>query len=1296
MQKINYNWGATTHIQFDPATDQLDFGWMQSSEFSISESDGSVVISINGNEQYYILDGISLADMQMSGISALDDSAVAAWSEAISSAGGSSEPAAPVAPVVAPPVSDVATVPAAPVADSVPAPVTVSEAVAAPQPESAVSSDPVPAASGESTVTQIAYNWGSTTHLQFNPATDRLDFGWMQGGEFSISEENGSVVISIDGNEQYYILDGISLADMQMSGISALDDSAVAAWSEAISRAGGSSEPTAPVAPVAPVVTPSVSDVATAPAMPVADSVPAPVTVPEAVPAPQPESAGSSDPAPAVSGESTVIQIAYDWGSTTHLQFNPATDRLDFGWMQGGEFSISEENGSVVISIDGNQQSYILDGVSLAEMDMSDISALDSSAISAWSTAIFNAGGNGEIIPVSSVPAGSPSGSTASTVPSDYTVMPRDGSSYAFTPYVDMTAWPTPDLLAISQQSGASEFTLAFMVSDGVGGLSWGGVVPVATETDFAAGIAAFRQAGGRVTLSFGGANGTEAAIGASSAEELAALYQSAIDKYQVDSLDFDIEGAALNDKKSVDMRNQAIAILEANNPNLEVSYTLPVLPDGLTLDGLNLLQSAVDNHARIDIVNIMAMDYGGAYDSLHNNSPDMGDAAISAANATLLQMRSVGLVDSKVGITPMIGVNDVNVEIFNLEDATELVAYAEGNPDVGRLSMWSIGRDNGSGAGHQWASSSFSGLQQGSYDFARLLGGNGADVMVPVSTPDQGVVSPDSSVTAQETTLVAPVEPAVDVAAPGTLPSDYTVMPRDGGSYAFAPYVDMTAWPTPDLLAISQQSGASEFTLAFMVSDGVGGLSWGGVVPVATETDFAAGIAAFRQAGGRVTLSFGGANGTEAAIEASSAEELAALYQSAIDKYQVDSLDFDIEGAALNDKKSVDMRNQAIAILEANNPNLEVSYTLPVLPDGLTLDGLNLLQSAVDNHARIDIVNIMAMDYGGAYDSLHNNSPDMGDAAISAANATLLQMRSVGLVDSKVGITPMIGVNDVNVEIFNLEDATELVAYAEGNPDVGRLSMWSIGRDNGSGAGHQWASSSFSGLQQGSYDFARLLGGNGADAMVPVSTPDQGGKPGQQRDGPGDHAGSAGRVGGGCGSPGHGAQRLYRDAGDGHSGEQQPDAGCLLYAAGVAGGDDSGWGNLLQSAVDNHARIDIVNIMAMDYGGAYDGLHNNSPDMGDTAISAANATLSQMHDIGMDGSGTTPMIGVNDDSNEIFTLADAAELADYADSNADIGNLSMWSTGRDNGSAPGQQWATSSASGLEQSDHDFAKGLAG
>ncbi|AIJ10100.1 Chitinase [Edwardsiella anguillarum ET080813] len=933
VQKINYNWGVTTHIQFDPATDRLDFGWMQSSEFSISESDGSVVISISGNEQYYILDGVSLADMQISGISALDDSAVAVWSEAITNAGGSSEPAASVAPVVAPPVSDVAVVPAAPAADSVPAPITEPEAVPAPQPESAESGGPAPAVSGESTVTQIAYNWGATTHLQFNPATDRLDFGWMQGSEFSISEENGSVVIAINGNQQSYILDGVSLADMDMSDISALDSSAISAWSAAIFNAGGSSEP---AAPVAPVVAPPVADIA---AVPAADSVPAPVTVPEAVPAPQPESVGSSDPAPAVSGKSTVIQIAYNWGSTTHLQFNPATDRLDFGWMQGGEFSISEENGSVVIAIDGNQQSYILDGVSLADMDMSDISALDSSAISAWSAAIFNAGGNGEIIPVSSAPAGSSSGSPASTVPSDYTVMPRDGSSYEFTPYVDMTAWPTPDLLAISQQSGASEFTLAFMVSDGVGGLSWGGVVPVATETDFAGGIAAFRKAGGRVTLSFGGANGTEAAIGASSAEELAALYQSAIDKYQVDSIDFDIEGAALNDKKSVDMRNQAIAILGANNPNLEVSYTLPVLPDGLTLDGMNLLQSAVDNHARIDIVNVMAMDYGGAYDRLHNNRPDMGDAAISAANATLSQMRSVGLVDSKVGITPMIGVNDVNVEIFNLEDATELVAYAEGNPDVGRLSMWSIGRDNGSGAGQQWASSSASGLQQGSYDFARLLGGSGADAMVPVSTPDQGAVSPDSSVTALESALVAPVEPAVDAAAPGTAPSNYTVM-------------------------------------------------------------------------------------------------------------------------------------QEMTILESNNPMLDVSYTLPVLPAGLNLDGGNLLQSAVDSHARIDIVNIMAMDYGGAYDSLHNNSPDMEDTAISAANSTLSQMHDIGMDGS--GTTPMIGVNDDSNEIFTLADAAELADYADSNADIGR----SIGQDNGTASDQSWATSLARGLEQSDHDFAKAFAG--------------------------------------------------------------------------------------------------------------------------------------------------------------------------------------------------------------------------
>lgn len=49
----------------------------------------------------------------------------------------------------------------------------------------------------------------------------------------------------------------------------------------------------------------------------------------------------------------------------------------------------------------------------------------------------------------------------------------------------------------------------------------------------------------------------------------------------------------------------------QARNPGLTLSYTLPVLPAGLTADGVKLLQSCVANGVRVDVVNLMTMDYG-------------------------------------------------------------------------------------------------------------------------------------------------------------------------------------------------------------------------------------------------------------------------------------------------------------------------------------------------------------------------------------------------------------------------------------------------------------------------------------------------------------------------------------------------------------------------------------------------------------------------------------------------------------------------------------------------------------
>ncbi|MFN7924693.1 MAG: cellulose binding domain-containing protein [Bryobacteraceae bacterium] len=296
-----------------------------------------------------------------------------------------------------------------------------------------------------------------------------------------------------------------------------------------------------------------------------------------------------------------------------------------------------------------------------------------------------------------------------------------------------------------------------------------------------------------------------------------------------------------------------------------------------------------------------------------------------------------------------------------------------------------------------------------------------------------------------------------------------------------FAPYADMLLWPTPDLASISQQTGVKYFTAAFVVSGGGCQASWGGVVPT-TQTFLVPEIDALRAAGGDVIVSFGGAFGIELGQACTTVASLQSQYQSVIDKFKLTRIDFDIEGGAVADPASIDRRNKAIAGLQAaakaSGKSLTVQYTLPVLPSGLTLDGVNLLKNAVQNGVDIGIVNIMAMDYGNAV----ANPNAMGQAAINAINATFAQMKAIyGSAKSDAqlramqGVTPMIGLNDVSPEVFTLSsDAGLLLNFATTNK-LGLLAMWSIGRDHACPGGPQ-VSATCSGVSQGDYGFAKYF----------------------------------------------------------------------------------------------------------------------------------------------------------------------------------------------------------------------------
>ena len=99
------------------------------------------------------------------------------------------------------------------------------------------------------------------------------------------------------------------------------------------------------------------------------------------------------------------------------------------------------------------------------------------------------------------------------------------------------------------------------------------------------------------------------------------------------------------------------------------------MLPTGLTADGLYVLQSALEYGVKLAGVNIMTMDYGDG--AAPNPQGQMGTYAIDAAESLFAQLRTLygpaptnAQLWQMVGVTPMIGLNDVTSEIFDLAAA--------------------------------------------------------------------------------------------------------------------------------------------------------------------------------------------------------------------------------------------------------------------------------------------------------------------------------------------------------------------------------------------------------------------------------------------------------------------------------------------------------------------------------------------------------------------------------------------------------------------------------------------------
>jgi hypothetical protein len=299
------------------------------------------------------------------------------------------------------------------------------------------------------------------------------------------------------------------------------------------------------------------------------------------------------------------------------------------------------------------------------------------------------------------------------------------------------------------------------------------------------------------------------------------------------------------------------------------------------------------------------------------------------------------------------------------------------------------------------------------------------------------------------------------------------------GAAERVAPYVDMTLASPPDLAQVAASSGARLFNLAFITAGKTCEPTWGGVTRH-DDAGIARRIRELRQAGGDVRVSFGGARPPELAERCHSVQALTAAYRKVIDAHHVVRADFDIEGPALKDGDTVRRRNQAISRLQAyarlRGTPLRVSYTLPADPLALTEEARVLLRDARDAGVRVEVVNVMAMNYGTRPSDMA--APSM---AVAESTKTFIQDLWPGTSESQawrmVAVTPMIGMNDITAETFRLEDAVRLVEFARRH-GLGWLSYWSMNRDRRCPAGtaDNRAQDSCSGVSQRPGDFLKIF----------------------------------------------------------------------------------------------------------------------------------------------------------------------------------------------------------------------------
>lgn len=332
-----------------------------------------------------------------------------------------------------------------------------------------------------------------------------------------------------------------------------------------------------------------------------------------------------------------------------------------------------------------------------------------------------------------------------------------------------------------------------------------------------------------------------------------------------------------------------------------------------------------------------------------------------------------------------------------------------------------------------------------------------------------------------------------------------------DDGAASFAAYVDVAVTPQ---FAFEEpiSAAARDVVLSFVVASPGAPCtpSWGRDYPLdsaSNELDLDRRVARLRQNKGDISVSFGGAANSELATVCSDENALLAAYRAVVNRYDVRTIDIDLEGSALTDPMANARRARVLNKLQQEraeeHKKLAVWLTLPVTPTGLSTEARSTVAATLKGGVELSGVNMMTMNYGAS----RLTSQSMAVASIAALEASHRQLGGIyadagdpigpATMWNRMGATPMVGQNDLPGEIFSLADARALNAFAR-DKGIARLSMWSLNRDRSCGANYpdiRVVSNSCSGVDQGGLTFAATLrsglnDGNQLSAKRSVGTP--------------------------------------------------------------------------------------------------------------------------------------------------------------------------------------------------------------